>query len=147
MSNIPEQTVQYVEAASEALCLATKLANTVAKDREAALAKVASVVSVLVAEGLIDRSEEKRAHAQLANHADALDILDNVVHVLRKQAKEASARVSAELGAPASAKEVQSSGPVRDKTANFDGYRRGENDPPSASDLALFSGLGIPLQR
>lgn len=132
-----EQVLNYVEKTSQALGVAIKLAEDSDARTKAAVEKVAGVKTRLRTAGLIDEDDVKRAEAQLADHAQTLDILDNVVEFYEGKLKEAGAKIaSASLGRAAN--DTDSGSKSRQKHANYVGRRAGYEDAPKESDLALL---------
>lgn len=138
-TKIAEHAVEYAQASSETLKVASEIVGRFETQQKAAGELVPSAVARLVQAGLISSGEEKSAAAQLSSHDEALRILNNVVDHYVKQAGDNRAKAaSANLGSP-----VDLPGGNTQKTANWAGRRRGSDDPPSEADLALFGGLGL----
>jgi len=137
MSDINGLALQYVEASSDVMQLATKVARDAHNARQKALDKVASVVGQLKKAGLVDSHEEKLASTQLADPSSALDVLNNVVVEYSKlQAKAAS--VDFGRSEKTTNTDAVPNGSCHHKNANYVGYQRGVGEV-SARDRALLA--------
>jgi hypothetical protein len=142
MSSVLELTVKYAEVTSKLVQEMMQTIDRYESSLKAAEELVPTVSEALKTAGFIDSHEVKRAQVELGRHEDALQILQNVVRNYQKAASELRAKAaSTDLGAAAGG---DGSAPLR-KQANWSGRRRGYDDGPAESDLALFRGLGLSL--
>ena len=138
-TKIAEQAVQYAQASSATLKVASQIVGQFETQQKSAEEKIPAAIALLKQAGLIGGHEEKNAAAQLLNHGESVDILLNVINHYEKQAGDLRAKeASVNLG---SGSELPSGN--TQKTANWAGRRRGSDDPPADSDRALFEGLGL----
>lgn len=138
MNKTAEHAVRYAELSGKTLSVAVKIAEQYEQELKAADRLIPTVVEQLRRANLIDASQVKQAEQELTSHGDCMQILSNVIETLQKRAGEQRAKeASATLGGPEPAEQSTT------KYANWVGRRRGSDDGPAESDIALFRGLGL----
>lgn len=101
MNKLAQQMVGFVQTTSQALGLALTMAKQAHVAKQAASEVIPQVVDKLVSSGLIAESLRKEATKQLADHANALEVLENAVCVMEDRLKAAQQQITAlNTGAP-----------------------------------------------
>jgi len=97
-----QKMVAFVSQTSAALETAHQQLKQAEAEKQAAKASVSLAAQALLDAGLISAAEVKTAEKQLANHAEALGILGNVISAMGKREEDARKTASAvSLGKPA----------------------------------------------
>jgi hypothetical protein len=131
MAATQDLSVAFTKASADAMEVAMRIADRAEQNEKAASERLSSALQALKTAGLITDAQVKTATAQLSNHAQTLDILCNVVEHYNKEAKASEKVARDNLGAGDKSQKQTV------KQSNYVGRRRGYDDPPSESDLAL----------
>lgn len=91
MDKIAGTMVGFIDKTGQALGLAQDLVKNAESEKKAASQLIPDLVAQLKEAKLISASHEKLATQELGNHANALEILANVVTVMSDRVKEAAA--------------------------------------------------------
>jgi hypothetical protein len=128
-AEINKLTLDYTEATSAALKVASELLASEQEKKAAADQRVEVVVALLKTAGLITAAQEKEAADQLSDHAGSLDLLHNVITHYGDQA-QTTKKASADLGRGVDAPAKPS------RNTNYVGERTSKQ---SAADDAFFN--------
>ena len=132
------KVLAFVECASKAIEVGTKIANAQAAKDAAVSQLVPGLVQQLKTAGLLDETEVKAAEAQLADPVGALEIFGNLLGI---HAKQAAAHKEASVSRLGAAEAGMGGGRVKVASTedNYVGRRRGSADEMSESDKCLMS--------
>jgi hypothetical protein len=143
MSSIQKQSLENCVNSGEALEAASKLADAVEQEKQAAFKLVGPTVDRLLGEfDMIQEHEKQAAFDRLNDHAGTLQVLNQVLTAYGELQKQANQAQALSPGKPVPRDKQASDASEKSRNSNYVGQRLGGNEK-SAADLALIKGLNL----